>query len=108
MARGGINRRGRKRRDVAALTQLPWRALRNPYAPIEVLSAEQIEAIHDTSMQILEEIGMDFLHPEAREILGRAGAEVEPGSERVRFDRGLPAATPRPSARCTRATRPTT
>ncbi len=89
MARDGTKRRGRHRREVAALTQLPWRSLRNPYAPIEVLSAEQIEAIHDTSMQILEEIGMDFLHPEAREILGRAGAEVEAGSERVRFDRGL-------------------
>jgi len=89
MARDGRNRRGRKRRESSALTQLPRRALRNPYAPIEVLSADQIEAIHDTSMQILEEIGMDFLHPEAREILGRAGAEVEAGSERVRFDRGL-------------------
>ncbi len=89
MARDGRNRRGRQRRESSALTQLPRRALRNPYAPIEVLSADQIEAIHDTSMQILEEIGMDFLHPEAREILGRAGAEVEAGSERVRFDRGL-------------------
>ncbi len=89
MARGGTKRRGRRRREVAALTQLPRRTLRNPYAPIELLNAEQIEAIHDTSMRILEEIGMDFLHPEAREILGRAGAEVEPGSERVRFDRGL-------------------
>ena len=77
MARDRSNRRGRQRRDSSALTQLPRRALRNPYAPIEVLSADQIEAIHDTSMQILEEIGMDFLHPEAREILGRAGAEVE-------------------------------
>jgi trimethylamine--corrinoid protein Co-methyltransferase len=89
MARDGSNRRGRHRRESSALTQLPRRALRNPYAPIEVLSADQIEAIHDTSMQILEEIGMDFLHPEAREILGRAGAEIEAGSERVRFDRGL-------------------
>jgi trimethylamine--corrinoid protein Co-methyltransferase len=89
MARDGSNRRGRRRRESSALTQLPRRALRNPYAPIEVLSADQIEAIHDTSMQILEEIGMDFLHPEAREILGRAGAEIEAGSERVRFDRGL-------------------
>ena len=89
MARGGTKRRGRRRRESAALTQLPWRALRNPYAPIEVLSADQVEAIHDASMRILEEIGMDFLHPEARDILGRAGAEVEAGSERVRFDRGL-------------------
>ncbi len=89
MARDRTNRRGRQRREVAAMTQLPWRNLRNPYAPIEVLSADQIEAIHDTSMQVLEEIGMDFLHPEAREILGRAGAEVEAGTQRVRFDRGM-------------------
>ncbi len=89
MARDGTNRRGRQRREVAAMTQLPRRALRNPYAPIEVVSADEIEAIHNTSMQVLEEIGMDFLHPEAREILGRAGAEVEAGTERVRFDRGM-------------------
>jgi len=40
-------------------------------------------------MRILEEIGMDFLHPEALDILGAAGAKVEAGSQRVRFDRGL-------------------
>jgi trimethylamine--corrinoid protein Co-methyltransferase len=54
-----------------------------------VLRPEQVEAIHDASLRILEEIGMDFLHPEALEILGRAGAEVEPGGQRVRLDRGL-------------------
>jgi trimethylamine--corrinoid protein Co-methyltransferase len=63
--------------------------LRNPYRPIEVLRPEQIEAIHDASLRVLEDIGMDFLHPEALELLRQAGAEVEPGSERVRFDRGL-------------------
>ncbi len=89
MARNGPGRRGRKRRDASVLAQLPWRVPRNPYRPIEVLSEDQIEAIHDTSMQILEEIGMDFLHPEARDILERAGARVEAGGERVRFERGL-------------------
>ena len=90
MAReGGRRRSGRERRDAAAFGQLPWQSLRNPYRPLEVLSADQVEAIHDASMRILEEIGMDFLHPEALEILRDAGAEVTPGSERVRFDRGL-------------------
>ena len=89
MARNGPGRRGRQRRDASALAQLPLRALRNPYRPIEVLSEDQVEAIHDTSMQILEEIGMDFLHPEARDILEKAGARVEAGTERVRFERGL-------------------
>ena len=90
MARdGGRRRSGRERREASAFGQLPWRALRNPYRPIEILEAGQVEAIHDASMRILEEIGMDFLHPEALEILRSAGAEVEPGSERVRFERGL-------------------
>ncbi len=87
MARDGPGRRGRQRRDASALAQLPWRVPRNPYRPIEVLAEDQIEAIHDTSMQILEEIGMDFPHPEACDILDKAGTRVEPGAERVRFDR---------------------
>ncbi len=89
MARNDSRSRARPRRDGTALRQVPWSALRNPYQAIKVLSEEQVEAIHDASMRILEEIGMDFLHPEALEILARKGAEVEPGSERVRLDRGL-------------------
>jgi trimethylamine--corrinoid protein Co-methyltransferase len=38
---------------------------------------------------VLENIGMDFLHPEALDILGQGGAAVETGSNRVRFDREL-------------------
>jgi trimethylamine--corrinoid protein Co-methyltransferase len=57
--------------------------------PVEAVSAEGLERIHDASLRILEEIGMDFLLPEAREMLKAAGAEVEAGSQRIRFDRGL-------------------
>ena len=90
MAREGSRRQSaRARRSGGGLKQMEWRQVRNPYAPFEVLRAEQIEAIHQASMRILEEIGMDFLHPEALEILRAAGADVEAGSERVRFDRGL-------------------
>jgi trimethylamine--corrinoid protein Co-methyltransferase len=81
--------RRRERRSAGGLKQLPWRQHRNPYKPIEVLSADQIEAIHDASLRILEEIGMDFLDPDALDRLRAAGADVESGSNRVRFDRGL-------------------
>ena len=81
--------RRRERRDASAFEQPAWRTLRNPYKPIEILEEGQVEAIHDASLRILEEIGMDFLLPEAREILKAAGADVDPGSERVRFDRHL-------------------
>lgn len=56
------------------------------YAPTEVISADELESIHLASLRILEEIGMDFLCPVAREKLRVAGADVDPASERVRFD----------------------
>jgi len=59
------------------------------YAPTAVVSEDELEAIHEASMQILEEIGMDFLDEEARELLAKAGASIEAGSERVRFDREM-------------------
>ena len=69
--------------------QQPWRSLRNPYRPTTLLSLDQIEAIHEASLTILEEVGMDFLLREAREILAGAGAAVDRSSARVKFDRGL-------------------
>src|SRR5690242_18857871 len=80
----------RRRSEVGgAIAQLPWRQLRNPYAPAALLSADQVEAIHDASLQILEEIGVNVLLPEAREIYRQAGADLDPNSTRVRFDRAL-------------------
>ena len=90
MARQGGGRRGRQQADSAkGFRQSPWQSLENPYPPVEVLSAEQLAMVEETAFRILEEVGMDFLHPEALEILRGAGAEVTPGSERVRLDRGL-------------------
>jgi trimethylamine--corrinoid protein Co-methyltransferase len=60
-----------------------------PFKPVELLSADELEAIHQASLQVLKEIGMDFLHAEAKAILKAAGAEVDPNSDRVRFDPAL-------------------
>ena len=92
MAEGGgraQRRASRLERRTRTIQQLPWRTLINPYEPIAVVSDDQIEAIHDASMRILEETGMDFLHQEALDILSAAGADVTPGTERVRFDRHM-------------------
>src|SRR5438270_12988999 len=59
------------------------------YAPVAAVSEDELEAIHLASMTILEEIGIDFLHDGARELLKQAGAAVDEGSNRVRIDRGL-------------------
>jgi trimethylamine--corrinoid protein Co-methyltransferase len=81
-------REGRRpRRDKAAgLTQAPFRPLRNPYSPFELLSADQIEAIHHASLRVLAEIGLNFLLDEARLILKAAGCAVDANGTRVRFD----------------------
>ncbi len=53
------------------------------------MSDDELEHIHHASLRVLAEIGMDFLLPEARRRLAAAGADVDPDSERVRFDPDL-------------------
>jgi trimethylamine--corrinoid protein Co-methyltransferase len=69
------------------IAQKPFAQPRRRLAPVEVLSADQVEAIHEAALTILEEIGMDFLNDEARDILRLAGARID--GLRVRLDRGL-------------------
>jgi trimethylamine--corrinoid protein Co-methyltransferase len=61
----------------------------NTLAKSTVLSDDALESVHEASLTILEEIGMDVILPEARERMKAAGAAVTPGTDRVRFDRGL-------------------
>ncbi len=68
---------------------MPFRQPRNPYQPFNILSDDQIQSLHDKSLDVLEEIGINFLRDEARAILTNTGADVRPGETRVRFDRGL-------------------
>ena len=56
---------------------------------MELLSADQVEAIHETSMTILEELGLRVLHDEGRRLFRAAGADVNEADQRVRFDRDL-------------------
>lgn len=88
---GGRRRRGRRGGGDQApvLEQQPFRQPRMIYAPMRAISDDQVEQIHQASLDVLEEIGMDFLHPEAKALLKDAGADVDPGSDRVRFDRQL-------------------
>lgn len=79
----------RDRRVVAAVRQLPFGRLVNPYAPIEVLSAGQVEAIVDAALTILETRGMRFLEADSRAVLRAAGAVSDETNRMMRFDRGL-------------------
>ncbi len=81
-------RRGGDRTETQASTKSPAQP-KLPFAPLEIVSTDELESIHQAAMIVLKEIGMDFLHDEARKILKAAGADVDPNSKRVRFDPGL-------------------
>lgn len=88
---GRRGRRARKGSGTAArsIEQKPFRARRNTYPKVDAVSADELEMIHEASLQILEEIGIDFINEEAKAILRAAGADVAPSSDRVRIDRGI-------------------
>ncbi|MBL0937048.1 MAG: trimethylamine methyltransferase family protein [Rhizobiaceae bacterium] len=78
-----------RRSEDAGIAQLPRHAVRNPYPPMALLSDDQIEAIHDASMHILENFGVEIMSARARSIFAAAGADVDHASGLVRLDRGL-------------------
>jgi len=83
--RGGGRAGAQDRRGSAVIEQMPWNPPVNIDRPTEPLSPEGVEAIHDGAMRILEEIGIEFLNPEALEILRKAGCTVD--GENVRMGR---------------------
>ena len=71
------------------IDQLAWCVPENRDAPVEPLTEEGVLAIHNAAMQILEEIGIDFLHDEAVSELRKARCEVDDNGRTVRMDRTL-------------------
>jgi trimethylamine--corrinoid protein Co-methyltransferase len=76
-------------RGPTAIPQLPHRRVRNPYPPMQMLSADQIEAIHEASLHILENFGIEVMSPRALSLFEAAGATVDHATQNVRLDRGL-------------------
>ncbi len=77
---------GRRERSTepTAPPQPQWRLHRRPFAPTRVVSDDRLEAIHEASLAVLRDTGMDFLHPRALELWRQAGADID--GDRVRFD----------------------
>src|SRR5687767_14831817 len=80
--------RRRPRRATGGVAQLPWRTVTNPYRPVEILTADDIETLHASSLRILSEIGIEVLGDRALDLLARAGARVDRPSRNVRLDPG--------------------
>ncbi|HET9615482.1 MAG TPA: trimethylamine methyltransferase family protein [Candidatus Limnocylindrales bacterium] len=89
MIAGAVAHRRRERRAATGIAQLPFRTLTNPFRPLEILSADQVEEIHRASLRILAEVGVEVLGTAAIERLAAAGANVDREARRVRLDPGL-------------------
>ncbi len=88
-------RGGRKRATQAtgSKRQVDYHRLRNPFPPVGVFTDDRVEKMHETSLRVLEELGMKVLLPEAREIFREAGAIVDDDAEMVRIGRDIVEAT---------------
>ena len=76
-------------RGPAAIPQLPLRRVRNPYPPMALLSDDQIETIHEASLHILENFGIELMSSRALALFDKAGAKVDHSAQTVWLDRGL-------------------
>jgi trimethylamine--corrinoid protein Co-methyltransferase len=60
-----------------------------PWAPLEILSAEQVERILTAAFRILEEAGLEIRSPAARAIYRQSGALVDEETQVVRLGRDI-------------------
>lgn len=79
-------RREGRRAQGAGTRQMPFANVVNRYPPISLLSTDEVEAIHRSSLDLLSMTGMEVMHEESRRLLKAAGADVDEANQRVRFD----------------------
>ena len=79
----------KRHRNGRRLRQLPWRAVENPHEALSILNDDQVEAIHLTSLRILEELGVEVMSETARDHFRKAGAVVDEGTGVVRLGREI-------------------
>jgi len=76
-------RRGAGTESAASARVVNYRQLRNPFTPQSIFSEDEVMAIHQTSLRVLEELGIKVLLPEARQLFKAAGAKVDDSTEMV-------------------------
>ncbi|MCP4429843.1 MAG: trimethylamine methyltransferase family protein [Gammaproteobacteria bacterium] len=85
-----MNRRKARRRSSPSVEQLiqpKAEQLFNPYTPVEILSSDDLDLIHDGAMRILEEIGLEVLNEAALALYEADGARVDWDRQCVFLDR---------------------
>ncbi|MDH3740399.1 MAG: trimethylamine methyltransferase family protein [Hyphomicrobiales bacterium] len=75
----GRRREGRKRGGDApqGIDQRAWKQPRRYFKPVDLISQDQLEAIHEASLKVLEDLGLEIVNDEACEILRSAGAIID-------------------------------
>ena len=91
MSEGRRRRSSLKQRDRggAGIKQLPLKRIVSPFDPVRILNDDQVEDIHNASMRILEELGIELMSAEARALFRKAGADVDEASGVVKLDWAL-------------------
>jgi len=82
-------RRRQSRQLPATLRGTDYRALTNPLTLQRAFSDDRLQAIHDTALRVLEELGIRVLNTEARERFVAAGAKVDQDTFMVHMGREL-------------------
>jgi trimethylamine---corrinoid protein Co-methyltransferase len=80
-------RRERRERQAAASVAQPMQPISYDLPVYDLLGAEGLDRLHDASMRILSEFGIDFYDAEVRAILKDHGADVR--GDTVFFDQAL-------------------
>ena len=76
-----------------------YRQLRNPFQPQTVFSEDRIAAMHESALDVLEQLGIKVLLPEARALFRAGGAKVDESSQMVQIGREMVAAALRAAPR---------
>ncbi len=87
-----VKRRSRadaKLRLSPKVEQLPLRRVSNRLAPLCVLSDDEVESIHNASLDVLEQVGVEVMSKAGCKLLADAGASVDKNTGVVRIDREL-------------------
>ncbi|MDX1523109.1 MAG: trimethylamine methyltransferase family protein [Anaerolineae bacterium] len=79
----------RKSRAKSPLLSIPFEQPHNPLAPLELVDPDQIEALHQASMHILENVGLDFFDDEVLDLWAKAGAKIDHAARHAWLDQGL-------------------
>ena len=74
-----------RRKNSSSIDQIPFQELNNPFKPMELISADQVEYIHNASLKILSQIGVQVDSPVALKLLSSIGAKINKSTKNVKI-----------------------